>query len=96
MAEWYRGVGIILSSSDSEGCHTAVMEGIASGALPIVHAWPGARELFGDAVYEDLAAAIPIVRQFADALDIERRRRILKAKARGWDVSLFSKVWCAA
>ncbi len=33
-------VGVILSSSVREGCHTAVMEGAASGCLPVVRDWP--------------------------------------------------------
>jgi glycosyltransferase involved in cell wall biosynthesis len=45
MEEWYRSIGTILSSSDSEGCHTSVLEGMASGAYPVVHNWPGAEGL---------------------------------------------------
>lgn len=33
-------IGVILSSSVREGCHTAVMEGAASGAVPVVRDWP--------------------------------------------------------
>lgn len=46
MAEWYRHVGFILSTSESEGCHTAVAEGICSGAVPIVINWPGAISVY--------------------------------------------------
>jgi glycosyltransferase involved in cell wall biosynthesis len=35
-----REIGVILSSSVREGCHTAVMEGAASGAVPVVRDWP--------------------------------------------------------
>ena len=62
MAEWYRNVGFILSTSESEGCHTSVAEGICSGAVPIVIDWPGARSVYGDAAVfetvEDMARAI--------------------------------------
>lgn len=34
------GVGTILSSSVREGCHVGLMEGAASGALPVVRDWP--------------------------------------------------------
>lgn len=34
------GVGVIVSSSVREGCHTAMQEGAASGAVPVVRDWP--------------------------------------------------------
>ncbi|MFB8351896.1 glycosyltransferase family 1 protein [Streptomyces niveus] len=34
------GVGTVLSSSVREGCHVGLMEGAASGALPVVRDWP--------------------------------------------------------
>lgn len=52
--EVLRGVGVILSSSLSEGTHQAVAEGAASGALPVVRDWPhvaswgGARGVYPD------------------------------------------------
>ncbi|MGH3679075.1 MAG: hypothetical protein ACRDT2_01930, partial [Natronosporangium sp.] len=46
MARWFRRIGHILSTSDEEGCHTAVGEGMASGAVPIVRPWPGAAEIY--------------------------------------------------
>ncbi|CAM5542224.1 glycosyltransferase family 1 protein [Streptomyces pilosus] len=46
-------IGTILSSSVREGCHVGVMEGAASGAVPVVRDWPfyagkanGARTLY--------------------------------------------------
>jgi glycosyltransferase involved in cell wall biosynthesis len=48
-----RDVGVILSSSVREGSHTGLVEGAASGAVPVVRDWPffagkpnGARTLF--------------------------------------------------
>jgi glycosyltransferase involved in cell wall biosynthesis len=60
------GIGVILSSSVREGCHCALMEGAASGAVPVVRDWPffagrpnGARTLFPDDwVVPDQAAAV--------------------------------------
>jgi glycosyltransferase involved in cell wall biosynthesis len=46
MARWYRRVGQILSTSDEEGSHMSVGEGMASGAVPVVHPWPGAADLY--------------------------------------------------
>ncbi|MGW1095892.1 glycosyltransferase family 1 protein [Streptomyces sp. NPDC002455] len=33
-------IGVILSSSVREGCHVGLMEGAASGAIPVVRDWP--------------------------------------------------------
>lgn len=47
MARWYRKIGHILSTSDAEGVHTSVAEGMASGAVPVIRPWPGAEEIYG-------------------------------------------------
>ncbi|WP_417525610.1 glycosyltransferase [Marinovum sp.] len=91
MEEWYRGVGTILSSSDSEGCHTSVLEGMASGALPVVHDWPGARSLFAPHVHEDMRAAIPAVVAFAEAPDLAARREALSRQVQRHDVENFAR-----
>ncbi|PWL16283.1 hypothetical protein DKP76_18275 [Falsochrobactrum shanghaiense] len=62
MAEWYRQVGFILSTSETEGCHTAVAEGVCSGAMPVVINWPGARSIYGSKNVYDT------VEQMADAI----------------------------
>jgi glycosyltransferase involved in cell wall biosynthesis len=43
---WLRGVGFVLSTSDDESFHVAPVEGMASGAVPVVLAWPGARHVY--------------------------------------------------
>ena len=91
MEEWYRGIGTILSSSDSEGCHTSVIEGMASGALPVVYDWPGARSLFAPHVYEDMTDAITTVAAFADAEDIATRREGLSESVKHCDVEEFTR-----
>lgn len=48
MAEWYRNIGYILSTSETEGCHTSVAEGICSGAVPVIIDWPGAASVYGE------------------------------------------------
>lgn len=44
--EWLRKINFVLSTSDIEGSHVAPMEGMASGALPIVYHWPGAETVY--------------------------------------------------
>lgn len=43
---WLRLVGSVLSPSDFESFHMAVAEGAASGALPVVWDWEGAKEIY--------------------------------------------------
>ncbi len=44
---WMRRVGYVLSTSDDESFHVAPVEGMVSGAVPVVLPWPGA-----DTVYD--------------------------------------------
>lgn len=92
MEEWYRGVGFILSSSDTEGCHTSVLEGMASGALPVVRGWPGARGLFAPHVHEPLEAAVPAMIAHADAGAAERAETeaALRRRAAEYDLERFA------
>ncbi|MDO5739145.1 MAG: hypothetical protein Q4P07_03245 [Ornithinimicrobium sp.] len=64
VAEPMRQVGIILSTSLREGCHLGLVEGAASGAVPVVRNWPmlaargGPRTLYPpEWVVDDLDAA---------------------------------------
>jgi glycosyltransferase involved in cell wall biosynthesis len=95
MEEWYRGIGAIVSSSDSEGCHTAVLEAMASGCYPLVHDWPGARGLYGDYVHDDLGAAIPGLIGFADDPGIEAARAALSARVKDHDIEAFARAFLA-
>lgn len=46
IAEWLTNIGFILSTSDLEAFHLAPMEGIASGAAPIIFKWNGAELIY--------------------------------------------------
>ena len=46
MPEWFQNIGYILSTSDFEGSHQAVAEGMASGAIPIILPWAGAETVY--------------------------------------------------
>ena len=47
VGHWLRKIGVILSTSDSEGSHVAVAEGMLSGATGVVLRWPGADGVYG-------------------------------------------------
>lgn len=50
VAAWFRKIGWMLSTSDIEGCHTAVAEGMASGAKPVIFNWPGAEGVYKEEI----------------------------------------------
>lgn len=75
MAAWFEGVGVILSTSDLEGSHVALAEGMASGALPIARAWPGVRTLWpASCVFDEMELA---VEQILRSRDVVWRQRVL-------------------
>jgi len=62
VAPWFATVGTILSTSDYEGSHQAVAEGMAAGAVPCIRSWPGAAELYPtDHVFDRVADAVEMI-----------------------------------
>jgi glycosyltransferase involved in cell wall biosynthesis len=43
---WLRRVGYVLSTSDDESFHVAPVEGMVSGAVPVIRHWPGAEGVY--------------------------------------------------
>ncbi len=58
VAAWLRTIGWVLSTSDDESFHLAPAEGMASGAVPVVRAWPGADEIYASEWLHPDAAAM--------------------------------------
>lgn len=59
VANWLRKIGWVLSPSTRETFHMAPVEGMASGAVPLVWAREGAEEIFGkENVYQDVDAIV--------------------------------------
>jgi glycosyltransferase involved in cell wall biosynthesis len=79
---WLRRIGFVLSTSDDESFHVAPVEGMVSGAVPVIRPWPGAETVYDTRwihqTTADMAAAIA-------ALDTEEKWReagaIAKAEA---------------
>ncbi len=46
MPAWYSGMGFILSTSDFEGSHQAIAEGMAAGCIPVIRDWEGADRIY--------------------------------------------------
>ena len=43
---WFSKIGFILSTSETEGSHQAVAEGMASGSIPIIRDWLGSELIY--------------------------------------------------
>lgn len=93
MASWYQQIGVILSTSDLEGSHVALAEGIASGALPVARRWPGIETLWPeDFIFDDLESAAEFVLDSRSLPDREERIRSLQ-KLKCLDQDLVLQAW---
>ena len=80
---WLRRVGFVLSTSDDESTHVAPIEGMVSGAVPVIRHWPGAETVYDTHwIHEnpqDMAAAIAALRtdgQWREAAERARAQAI--------------------
>ena len=74
VAEWFRDVGYVLSTSDVESFHLGAAEGMAAGSVPVFLPRAGVAELFADQwLHPDVDAAAAQVQGLA--ADPQRRRR---------------------
>jgi len=97
MAAWYQKVGFILSTSDHEGSHQAVAEGMAAGCVPVIRDWVGATPLYPVSfVFSTVEDAVDLVHR---SIEPETRRRIaaeMIAYARAhFDVPAITRRWAA-
>jgi glycosyltransferase involved in cell wall biosynthesis len=87
MAEWFRGVTAVLSTSDSEGCHTSVAEGMAAGCLPVCWAWPGARSVYPDRfVHDSVDAMVDATLAAVDQMHSREGREAIKVESARFDI----------
>lgn len=58
VADWFRRIGWILSTSEIEGCHTAVAEAMSNGIKPVLFNWKGVEGVYRDLpIFSDVASA---------------------------------------
>ena len=87
MAEWFRNVGFVLSTSEVEGCHTAVAEGMASGAWPIVINWDGSESVYPGFVHQSVEEmAAEVVRKADSVTDPHVRGELMDEAAQRFDI----------
>jgi glycosyltransferase involved in cell wall biosynthesis len=67
---WFRGVGFVLSTSEHESFHMAVAEGMASGAIPLIRDWEGARDIYPEQfIFSTIPEAVKIIDQSRERRD---------------------------
>ncbi|KJE97420.1 hypothetical protein CAOG_007282 [Capsaspora owczarzaki ATCC 30864] len=75
--EWFENVGYILSTSDYEGSHQAVAEGMAAGSIPVVRNWNGSELIYPTALHFNTPkeAAQQILQMDASFMAVEGAKR---------------------
>ena len=67
MPQWYSKIGFILSTSEHEGSHQAVAEGMAAGSIPVIRNWTGAGKMYpGEFVVKSVDEAVNLILTFND------------------------------
>lgn len=60
--DWFSKVGFVLSTSEFEGSHQALAEGMASGAIPIMRNWEGVDKIYPNRfVFETPEQALSLI-----------------------------------
>lgn len=81
MPEFYSKVGYILSTSDHEGSHQAVAEGMASGAIPIIRNWEGAELIYPQKyIFDSVEKAVDLIQSIGSEV-YEREAECVKQYA---------------
>ena len=63
--EWFSKIGFLLSTSEHEGSHQAVAEGMASGAIPVIRNWDDADQLYPPKyVFKDIEEAVGLIKKW--------------------------------
>lgn len=78
MSLWWEQMGFCLSTSLSEGNPNNVIEAMAKGIKPVVHAWPGADDQFPDYLFDTAEQAAKMI--LDDRYESATYRRLIEEK----------------
>ncbi len=97
VAEWFEGVGFVLSTSDDESFHMAPAEGMASGTIPVVRRWPGADTVYRDRwLFDDVDAAAQTIVDFMSGLhDIDEAQVAARDQSKTFALATVADQWFA-
>jgi len=88
MDTWFTKVGYIVSTSDFEGSHQAVAEGMASGCIPLILPWEGADELYPEEyVFKNTDGMVSKVINGVRKNEINQVKQYVK----NWDIELLNE-----
>lgn len=91
---WLRKIGHVLSTSDDESFHLAPVEGMASGAVPSLYAWPGSETIYREEwIHETESAMVQAIA--ANAADWDRLSARSKSQAQSIDLARVVQMWQA-
>lgn len=93
--QWFQKIGWILSLSDVESFHLAGIEGMASGAVPVVAERPGADQIFpSDQVFADLdKAADHIIEKVSEPDTLQDMSVSMKNEVQMYDKERVMGMW---
>jgi len=82
MPSWYDDKDFVISTSLFESFHYSIAEGMASGLLPLIHNWYGARNLYpGKYLFDDPDQCLDLLKQLESSdrkkMQTENRQLIL-------------------
>jgi glycosyltransferase involved in cell wall biosynthesis len=82
MPGWYSSIGFVLSTSEREGSHQVVAEGMAAGCVPVIRNWPGAELLYPERyIFSTEEEAAELVRSFGEPEAFARESRRAREEA---------------
>ena len=94
VGDWLRKIGTVLSTSDSEGSHVAVAEGMMSRATSVVLPWPGADGVYGDPwVVPDVCRAAEKILAWADPDLWDQHRQAARRHAKSYEFDRVFEAW---
>jgi glycosyltransferase involved in cell wall biosynthesis len=82
VTEWFPKIGFILSTSEKEGSHQSLAEGMAAGSLPVIRNWAGADQLYpGRFVFSTLDKAVDLILSLKTVRQYSEQCRAVKRYA---------------
>ncbi len=76
---WFSKIGLIFSTSEHEGSHQVVAEGMASGAIPVIRDWEGADLIYPPKyIFHSPSEAIKLVTRWKQGSDLKDEIEIVK------------------
>ena len=96
VANWFRKIGTVLSTSDAEAFQVAPLEGMMSGSAGAVLPWDGATDLYpAPALTSDVRSAAAMILEMADADVWQSRARAARRGVEHYDLDRVLPAWAS-